>query len=671
MGFRLAVDYRPRGDQEQAIEELVRGVEDGEQHQVLLGVTGSGKTFTMAKVMERSGRPSLVLAHNKTLAAQLYHEFKTFFPSNAVEYFVSYYDYYQPEAYIPSSDVYIEKEATINDELDKLRLSATKSLFERRDCVIVASVSCIYGLGSPEAYYGMLLMLEKGQKISRGEILRRLVEILYERNDADFRRGTFRVRGDVIELYPTYDDDAYRIELWGDEIETLSQIDPLTGRVRQTYLRLPIYPKTHYVMSDETRQKAMAGIEEELTWWKAELEKQGKQVEAQRLYQRTMFDLEMIREIGYCHGIENYSRHFSGRLPGEAPPTLLDYLPHDALMFLDESHQTVPQLHGMFHGDRSRKETLVSFGFRLPSALDNRPLTFEEFEHRVNQVIYVSATPGSYELTKTGGVVVEQIIRPTGLIDPEVEVRPAKGQVEDLLREIRQRAEQHERVLVTTLTKRMAEDLAEYYSEAGVRCRYLHSEVSTLDRVKILRDLRRGEFDVLIGVNLLREGLDLPEVSLVAILDADKEGFLRSGGSLIQTIGRAARNLNGKAVLYAEKMTGGMREAISETNRRRQIQSDYNERNHITPQSIIKPVDMSLVAVAEGDYVTVPLETEDAEVESMTPGERARFLVELEERMREAARQFEFEKAAALRDRLKALKAREFAPVAEVGQPPA
>ncbi len=658
MGFRLAVDYQPRGDQEQAIEQLCRGVDGGEAHQVLLGVTGSGKTFTMAKVMEHAVRPALVLAHNKTLAAQLYHEFRTFFPSSAVEYFVSYYDYYQPEAYIPSSDVYIEKEATINDELDKLRMSATKALFERRDCVIVASVSCIYGLGSPEAYYGMLLMLEKGQKISRGEILRRLVEILYERNDADFRRGTFRVRGDVIELNPTYDDYAYRIELWGDEIESLSQIDPLLGQVRQTYLRLPIYPKTHYVMSEETREKALASIEQELAWWKAELEKQGKVVEAQRLYQRTMFDLEMIRQIGFCHGIENYSRHFSGRLPGEAPPTLLDYLPSDALVFLDESHQTVPQLRGMYHGDRSRKETLVDFGFRLPSALDNRPLTFEEFEHRVTQVIYVSATPGPYELTKSAGVVAEQVIRPTGLIDPEVEVRPVKGQVDDLLNEIRLRAEQGERVLVTTLTKRMSEDLAEYYSEAGVRCRYMHSEVSTLDRVKILRDLRRGEFDALIGVNLLREGLDLPEVSLVAILDADKEGFLRSGGALIQTMGRAARHINGKAILYADVMTDSMRYAIGETNRRRRIQTAYNEENNITPQSIIKPIDMSLVAIAEGDYVTVPLETEDEEVESMTAEERAHFLTELEERMREAARKFEFEKAAALRDRLKALKSR-------------
>ena len=655
MGFRLVVNYRPRGDQETAIAELTRGIRDGEQHQVLLGVTGSGKTFTMAKVMEAIGRPALVLAHNKTLAAQLYHEFKSFFPDNAVEYFVSYYDYYQPEAYIPASDVYIEKEATINDELDKLRLSATKSLFERRDCVIVASVSCIYGLGSPEAYYGMLLMLEKGQKISRNQIVSKLVEVLYERNDLDFRRGTFRVRGDVIEVYPTYDDYAYRIELWGDEIESLAQIDPLLGQVKQTYQRLPIYPKTHYVMSEETKLGAMESIRTELDWWHKELEKQGKHIEAQRLYQRTMFDLEMMKEIGYCHGIENYSRHFSGRLPGEAPPTLLDYLPHDSLMFLDESHQTVPQLHGMYHGDRSRKETLVSHGFRLPSALDNRPLTFEEFEHRVNQLIYVSATPGPYELTKSAGVVVEQIIRPTGLVDPSVEIRPVKGQVDDLLGEIRKRVAAGQRVLVTTLTKRMAEDLAEYYSEVGVRCRYLHSEVDTLERIRILRDLRRGEFDVLIGINLLREGLDLPEVSLVAILDADKEGFLRSAGSLIQTIGRAARHVEGHAVLYADVMTDSMRKALEETGRRRRVQVEYNERNGIVPQSIIKPIDMSLVAVAEGDYVTVPLEA-DEEVEGLTPEQRQRFIGELEERMREAARKFEFEKAAQLRDRVKGLK---------------
>jgi excinuclease ABC subunit B len=654
MAFRLTVNYRPRGDQENAIAELERGLRDGEQHQVLLGVTGSGKTFTMAKVIEEMGRPALVLAHNKTLAAQLYHEFKSYFPDNAVEYFVSYYDYYQPEAYIPSSDVYIEKEATTNDELDKLRLSATRSLFERRDCVIVASVSCIYGLGSPEAYYGMLLMLEKGQKISRNQIVTRLVEILYERNDTDFRRGTFRVRGDVIEVYPTYDDNAFRIEMWGDEVECLSQVDPLLGQVKQTYQRLPIYPKTHYVMSEETRLTAMDSIRVELDWWHKELEKGGKLIEAQRLFQRTMFDLEMIKEIGYCHGIENYSRHFSGRLPGEAPPTLLDYLPHDALMFLDESHQTVPQLHAMYHGDRSRKEVLVGHGFRLPSALDNRPLTFEEFEHRVNQVIYVSATPGPYELTKSAGVVVEQIIRPTGLVDPTVEIRPVKGQVDDLLGEIRKRAADNQRVLVTTLTKRMSEDLAEYYSEVGVRCRYLHSEVSTLDRIKILRDLRRGEFDVLIGINLLREGLDLPEVSLVAILDADKEGFLRSSGSLIQTIGRAARHVEGHAILYADVMTDSMRRALDETGRRRQIQVEYNERNNIIPQSIVKPVDMSLVAVAEADYVTVSLE--DEETETMSPEERQRFIRELEEKMKEAARRFEFEKAAQLRDRVKALR---------------
>ena len=657
MPFKLGIDYQPRGDQGQAIDQLTRGLFDGEKHQVLLGVTGSGKTFTMAKVIEASGRPSLVLAHNKTLAAQLYHEFKTFFPGNAVEYFVSYYDYYQPEAYIPSGDIYIEKEATINDELDKLRLSATRSLFERRDCVIIASVSCIYGLGSPEAYYGMLLMLEKGQHITRKEILQRLVEILYERNDHDFRRGTFRVRGDTIELYPTYDDNAYRIELWGDEIESLSQVDPVLGQVKQTYLRLPIYPKTHYVMDAPTRQQAMQSIENELQWWHKGLESNGKVIEAQRLYQRTMFDLEMIKQIGYCHGIENYSRHFSGRLPGEAPPTLLDYLPNDALIFIDESHQTIPQLQGMYHGDRSRKNILVDYGFRLPSARDNRPLTFEEFENRVNQVIYVSATPGPYELTKSSGVVVEQIIRPTGLVDPEVEIRPIKGQVDNLLHEIRLRTERNERVLVTTLTKRMAEDLAEYYSEVGVKCAYLHSEVSTLDRIKILRDLRKGAYDVLIGVNLLREGLDLPEVSLVAVLDADKEGFLRSTGSLIQTIGRAARNVNGRAILFADVITESMARAIRETERRRATQQAYNEANHITPQTIIKPIDMSLVAVAEGDYVTIPLDTETEPEAELTPEQKDALIAELEMKMREAAKAFDFEKAAQFRDRMRALKA--------------
>ncbi len=655
--FRLGIDYQPRGDQETAIASLTRGLKDGEQHQVLLGVTGSGKTFTMAKVIEQLNRPALVLAHNKTLAAQLYQEFKSYFPSNAIEYFVSYYDYYQPEAYIPAGDVYIEKEATINDELDKLRLSATRSLFERRDCVIIASVSCIYGLGSPEAYYGMLLMLEKGQKIKREEITGRLVDILYERHEGDFRRGTFRVRGDVIEIFPTYDDLAYRISMWGDEIESLEQIDPLTSQVKQTYLRLPIYPKTHYVMSDETRASALVSIENELQWWKGELDKDNRRIEGQRIWQRTMFDLEMIRNIGYCHGIENYSRHFSGRLPGQAPPTLLDYLPSDAILFLDESHQTVPQLQGMYHGDRSRKENLVKYGFRLPSALDNRPLTFEEFENRVHQAIYVSATPGPYELTKTSGVVTEQIIRPTGLVDPEVEVRPIRGQVDNLLHEIRLRTELHERVLVTTLTKRMAEDLSEHYTEAGVKCAYLHSEVSTLDRVKILRDLRRGTYDALIGINLLREGLDLPEVSLVAILDADKEGFLRSAGSLIQTMGRAARNLNGRAILYGDVMTASMRRAIEETSRRRTIQEAYNVANDITPQSIIKPIDQNLVAIAEGDYVTIPLEDYDP-AEVVLPENMERHLQELEEKMREAARRFDFKQAAAFRDRLQEIKNR-------------
>ncbi len=655
MSFHVAVPYSPKGDQQQAIDALSQGVMDGARHQVLLGVTGSGKTYTMAKVIERCNRPALVLAHNKTLAAQLYHEFKTFFPTHAVEYFVSYYDYYQPEAYIPAGDTYIEKEATVNDELDRLRLAATRSLFERRDVVIIASVSCIYGIGSPEAYYGMLLLLEKGQQIPRKELLGKLVELLYERNDHEFSRGKFRVRGDVVEVFPSYDEYAYRIELWGDEIDGLFQIDPLTGQVHQALSRLPIYPKTHYVMSVDMKERAMATIQEELDWWKVELEKQGKLIEAQRLWQRTKFDLEMMKTIGYCHGVENYSRHFSGRLPGEAPPTLLDYLPADHLIFADESHQTMPQLRGMWGGDRSRKETLVNFGFRLPSALDNRPLTFEEFENRVNQVIYVSATPGPYELQKTQGEFVEQIIRPTGLIDPPVEIRPIKGQVDDLLNEIRKRTASNERTLVTTLTKRMAEDLSSYYSEVGVKCAWLHSEVTTLDRIKILRDLRRGEHDVLIGVNLLREGLDLPEVSLVAILDADKEGFLRSTGSLIQTIGRAARNLNGRAILYADVLTDSMKNAIEETSRRRRIQQDYNEANGITPQSISKPIDMTLIRIAAADYVDIPIEPEDP-TDTLDPAQKLQLIASLEEKMKEAARHFEFEKAAQYRDRIKALK---------------
>jgi excinuclease ABC subunit B len=659
MDFQLVSDYRPRGDQGRAIQDLVSGLAAGEQHQTLLGVTGSGKTFTMAKIIEQSNRPALILAHNKTLAAQLFHEFKQFFPGNAVEYFVSYYDYYQPEAYIPSGDLYIEKEATINEELDKLRLSATRSLFERRDAIIVSSVSCIYGLGSPEAYYGMLLLLEKGQKIRREDITRRLVEILYERNDSDFRRGTFRVRGDVIEVYPTYDEMAYRIELFGNEIEELSQIDPLFGTVRQKYARLPIYPKSHYVVQPERKKTAVASILEELAVWEKQLESEGRLVESQRIHQRTRFDLEMIKSMGYCHGIENYSRHFSGRLPGEPPPTLLDYFPRDYLVFIDESHVTVPQLHGMWHGDRSRKQNLVDYGFRLPSAMDNRPLRFEEFETRAHQTIYVSATPGPYELTKSAGVVVEQIIRPTGLVDPEVEIRPIRGQIDDLLAEIRARVEKNERVLVTVLTKRMAEDLSGYYSEVGVKCRYMHSEIETLERVRLLRDLRRGEYDVLIGINLLREGLDLPEVSLVAILDADKEGFLRSSGSLIQTIGRAARHLSGRAILYADVMTDSIRRALDETERRRTVQRAHNEEHGITPTSINRSLDMSLVHILKAEYADLTSQ-DDSLPEFDTQQELDNYIGKLESDMREAAKKFEFEKAAKLRDTIKDLRTKEF-----------
>jgi len=654
MDFKLVSSYQPRGDQAQAIEALVRGLRDTEKHQVLLGVTGSGKTYTMAKVIEQVGRPTLVLAHNKTLAAQLFHEFRGFFPHSAVEYFVSYYDYYQPEAYLPATDLYIEKEATINDELDKLRMAATRALFERRDAVIVASVSCIYGLGSPEAYYGMLLLVERGQRFPRQELVRKLVEIQYERSE-DLRRGTFRVRGDQVEVFPPYVDVAYRVELWGDQVDRINEIDPLTGAVLQDHARLPVYPKTHFVMPGDQRDRALGSILAELQAWKAELEKQDKKLEAQRVEQRTLFDIEMMRTIGYCHGIENYSRHLSGRAAGEPPPTLLDYFPSDFLVFIDESHQTVPQLRGMYHGDRSRKQTLVDYGFRLPSALDNRPLKFEEFEKRANQVIYVSATPSDYELTRAAGVVVEQLVRPTGLIDPEVEVRPVRGQVDDLLEEIHRRAARRERVLVTTLTKKMAEDLAQYYTEVGVRCRYLHSEIDTLERVRILRDLRRGAFDVLIGINLLREGLDLPEVSLVAVLDADKEGFLRSKTALIQTIGRAARHLHGKALLYADTVTQSMRQALDETDRRRQVQLRFNEENGITPESVVKPIDMALAQIVEADFATVPLE--ETEFEQFQSEEQLREVIQkLEEQMREAARRFEFERAAQLRDRLRALK---------------
>jgi excinuclease ABC subunit B len=657
--FVLTSDFEPKGDQPAAIEELVNGLERGDKHQVLLGVTGSGKTFTIASVLAKVNRPALVLAHNKTLAAQLYQEFTSFFPRNAVEYFVSYYDYYQPEAYVPQSDTYIDKEATINDEIDRLRLSATRSLFERRDTVIIASVSCIYGLGSPEAYYGMLLFVRQGDTLDRHELLAKLVEARYDRNDYDLKRGTFRVRGDVIEVVPAYEESGIRIELFGDQVEQITAFDPLTGKSGARLAQVAIYPSSHYVTPRPRLQDAIQTIEAELIEWKATLEGQGKLLEAQRLYQRTMFDLEMLREVGHCHGIENYSRHLSGRKAGEPPPTLLDYLPKDVLIVVDESHQSIPQVRGMYHGDRQRKTTLVEYGFRMPSALDNRPLNFEEFEQRIGQVLYVSATPGPYELQKAGGVVVEQVIRPTGLMDPVVDVRPVKGQVDDLLAEIRIRAANNQRVLVTTLTKRMAEDLTEYYHDLGVRVRYLHSDVETLERVRILRDLRKGEFDVLVGINLLREGLDLPEVSLVAILDADKEGFLRSGGSLIQTMGRAARNVEGMAVLYADKETDSMKWAMGETNRRRAIQSAYNVEHGITPESIKKNIGELLSSVYEADYVTVPAAAEEEE------GYRSIDQIEkdikaLEKQMREAAKALEFERAAEIRDRLKKLRSREF-----------
>ncbi|HEY7915114.1 MAG TPA: excinuclease ABC subunit UvrB [Blastocatellia bacterium] len=657
MDFKLVSDYVAQGDQPEAIEQLVRGLSEGRDHQVLLGVTGSGKTFTMAAVTERVNRPVLVMAHNKTLAAQLYQEFKSFFPHNAIEYFVSYYDYYQPEAYIPSTDTFIEKEATINEEIDRLRLSATRSLFERRDCIIVASVSCIYGLGDPDAYYNMVIFIERGQQLSRTALLKKLVEIQYQRNDVAFERGTFRVRGDIVEIYPVYQERAIRIEFWGDEVDSISTVDPLLGEVFETHERLPIYPKSHYVMPQDTLKRAIKTIKQELDEWEPQLIAQGKLLEAQRLHQRTMYDIEMLKELGYCHGIENYSRHLTGRLPGEPPPTLLDYLPRDSVVFVDESHQTVPQVRGMYAGDRSRKTTLVEYGFRLPSAMDNRPLNFEEWQRRVGQVVFVSATPGPYELTKTGGEVVEQVIRPTGLVDPQVDVRPVRGQVDDLLNEIRERVERGERVLVTTLTKKMSENLTEYYAELGVRVRYLHSEIETLERIKILRDLRAGEFDVLVGINLLREGLDLPEVSLVAILDADKEGFLRSEMSLIQTIGRAARNINGKAILYADRVTDSMRRAIGETQRRREKQAAYNSEHGITPQSVVKAIDSTLISIVEADYFKVPLNLD--EIEDYSPQNLAETITRLEAEMRAAAGRYEFERAAELRDRLKHLRARE------------
>ncbi len=659
--FNLVSDFSLAGDQQRALGELVDGLERGDHHQVLLGVTGSGKTYTMAQTIAKVNRPTLVMVHNKTLAAQLYQEFRHFFPENAVEYFVSYYDYYQPEAYVPATDSYIDKEATINDEIDRMRLSATRSLFERRDVIIVASVSCIYGLGSPEAYYGMLLPLERGQRITREDILRKLVEIQYERNDTEFGRGTFRVRGDIIEVIPSYEESGLRIELFGDEVDALTTFDPLTGKSLRKHDKIAVYPKSHFVAPRERTKKAVETIKEELIQRRGDLEKEGRLLEAQRIHQRTMFDLEMIQEIGYCHGIENYARHLTGREPGAPPPTLLDYLPADALIVVDESHQTVPQVRGMYAGDRSRKEVLVAYGFRLPSALDNRPLTFAEWEERVKQVVFVSATPGPYEMAKAQGVVVEQIIRPTGLIDPPIEVRPVKGQVDDLLQEIRGRVASGERVLVTTLTKRMAEDLTQYYQELGVRVRYLHSDIDTLERVEILRDLRRGEFDVLVGINLLREGLDLPEVSLVAILDADKEGFLRSAGSLIQTSGRAARNVNGRVIMYADKETNSMRIAISETARRRAIQSAYNVEHHITPQSIVRAIDQVMSSVYERDYLT-PAATVDGAERFHNQQQLDAYLEKLQTQMKSAAANLDFEKAASLRDDIKRLRNPELAP---------
>ena len=624
---------------------------------MLLGVTGSGKTFTMAQVVAEVNRPTLVMAHNKTLAAQLYQEFRRFFPENAVEYFVSYYDYYQPEAYVPATDSYIEKEATINDEIDRMRLSATRSLFERRDVIIVASVSCIYGLGSPEAYYGMMLPLEKGQRIERDEILRKLVEIQYERNDVEFGRGTFRVRGDIVEVVPSYEEHALRIGLFGDEVDELAWFDPLTGKVLRRIEKVSVFPKSHFVTSrDRTTPGGRGDQGGARRERRGELESEGKLLEAQRLHQRTMFDLEMMREIGYCHGIENYSRHLTGRAAGEPPPTLLDYLPDDALLIVDESHQTVPQVRGMYVGDRSRKEVLVAYGFRLPSALDNRPLNFEEWEARAPQMVFVSATPGPYELAKARGVVVEQVIRPTGLMDPPIEVRPVQGQVDDLLQEIRARAAQRERVLVTTLTKRMAEDLTTYYQELGVKVRYLHSDIETLERVEILRDLRRGVFDVLVGINLLREGLDLPEVSLVAILDADKEGFLRSAGSLIQTSGRAARNVNGRVIMYADTMTASMKSAMAETERRRTRQEAYNAEHGITPESVVRDIDDVMSSVYERDYCAVPADRARPGARSARMAERDAEIARLEAEMKSAARNLDFERAAALRDTLKGLR---------------
>jgi excinuclease ABC subunit B len=656
--FEIVSDFQPQGDQPQAIDKLALGVEEGKRHQVLLGVTGSGKTFTMANVIARVNKPALVIAPNKTLAAQLYNEFKELFPQNAVRYFVSYYDYYQPEAYVPSTDTYIEKDSSINDEIDKLRHSATKALLERRDAIIVASVSCIYGLGSPEAYFDLMVYLEEGMEIERDRVLRKLVDIHYQRSDYDFHRGTFRVRGDVVEVFPSYEDSsAVRIEFFGDRIEGLVEIDPIRGKAQRRVGKATIYPASHYVTTTERMKLAVAGIRAELTERLAELRAQNKLLEAQRLEQRTLYDLELLDEMGFCPGIENYSRHLTGRNSGAPPPTLLSYFPDDFLLFIDESHVTVPQIGGMYRGDRSRKETLVEYGFRLPSALDNRPLNFAEFESMARQAIYVSATPANYEIEKSGRVMVEQVIRPTGLIDPEVTVRPARNQVDDLLEEIRKRTEKKERVLVTTLTKRMAEDLTDYYQDLNVKVRYLHSDIETLERVEIIRDLRRGVFDVLVGINLLREGLDIPEVSLVAILDADKEGFLRSERSLIQTIGRAARNVNGSVTLYADSVTDSMKRAMDETNRRRLLQAGYNRKHGITPQTVVRSLGTPLVEVYEADYLTVPLAAEQGE--SYDSKEDPRLLERLRKEMKQAAASLEFEKAAELRDRIRRIEERE------------
>ena len=654
--FHLVTPFQPKGDQPQAIRQLVRGMQRGEPYQVLLGVTGSGKTFTVANVIAQVNLPTLVLAPNKTLAAQLYGEFQEFFPDNAVEYFVSYYDYYQPEAYVPQADLYIEKDASINEAIDRMRHSATRSLFERNDVIIVASVSCIYGLGSPEAYHGMLLYLEEGVVKDRREVLAKLVEILYERNDLDFHRGTFRVRGDRVEIFPAYEEDrAIRLEFWGDTVEAIREIDPLRGKTLRQLKKITIYPASHYVTPDLVRRQAMAAIEAELEERVRWFREHNKLLEAQRLEERTRFDLEMMKELGFCHGIENYSRPLTGRAPGQPPPTLLDYLPRQSLVIIDESHITVPQLQGMYRGDRSRKQTLVDYGFRLPSALDNRPLSFEEFETRLRQVLYVSATPGPYEMARAKGRVVEQIVRPTGLMDPKITVKPATNQVDDLLGEIRARTQLGERVLVTTLTKRMAEDLTEYYQDLGLKVRYLHSDITTLERMEIIRDLRLGVFDILVGINLLREGLDLPEVSLVAILDADKEGFLRSERSLIQTCGRAARHVRGEVLFYADRVTPSIAAAVRETNRRRALQDSYNQKHGITPESIQSRIKDVLASVYEADYVTVPLAAE----------EQARYRVEdipaqikrLKKEMQAAAKKLEFERAASLRDQVRALEA--------------